>query len=407
MNREKGYSGFQQRFPRLELGSKSNWQYLFGSINLLGTLTVVAACGGKILAAPVPLLSSWRYDPNSNQLEVILQQQTTPRYFLLEQPQRIVLDLPNTQVGKATQQTYSGAVRRVRVSQFEQNITRIVLELAPNVILDPAKVQLQRITKGGRGDRWLLHPQPRQNSKLPPATLSSPQPGVVSVPPLTPTSAVTTVPTNTSSHRPPVIDFGQPLPTIPQPTSLTPRSQNNLIPTLAVRENRESSPTTTQNPLVVPNNGSGSPDDLVLGTNATNGGNQARSILLPAGSRLNLRYAGSELILPATSPQPIQLLLTEDLRDRLPDTKSIIIGKVLAPAGTPVTGRFATDTRGSRFIANSIALSDRTIPLVAESEIIDSNHNSSENAVKTTAEPATLLPGAIVQIRLTQHLRKF
>lgn len=380
MNREQQHSGLRQHFPRLALVRFNSLRNcLFSSINLLGIVTLITALNDTTLAAPVPLLSSWRYHAPTNQLEVVLQQKTTPRYFLLDRPARIVLDLPNTQVGKVTtQQNYAGAVRQVRVSQFAPNVTRIVLELAPDVVTSP-KVELQRVTQRGMGDRWVLRTQARQPHQLPPATFSTPQPGVVSVPPLAPVNPVPT--RSTSEDLAPIIDFGQPL---PPPSEQSPAK-----------------PTPTPGSVVVPSNSSSH-------RRTNNNVNQAQRILLPAGSRLNLRYAGAELILPVLSPQSVQLLLAEDIRDRLPNTKTIFISKVIAPAGTPVTGRFESDARGSKFIASAITLRDRNIPLVAESELLNANRNPnpSTDAVPTTAVP-TLLPGAIVQIRLKQHLLKF
>lgn len=242
----------------------------------MGFMTIVAVETGTT-PAPAALLADWRFDTATNQLQVTLQDRTTPRYFFLDQPTRIVLDLPNTKLGKVTtQQNYSGAVLRVRVSQFQENVTRIVLELSPEVVLAPERVQLQRVQpQRSRGDRWLLRPgiarqsTPAQTQKpptlpstlpsatlgtqqpavisvptpeqsavtpisttLPPATFGSQQPAVVSVPPLRPQGvAVRESGSSTASalsnsqptarlsepYRAPVIEFGQPLPTTLEP----------------------------------------------------------------------------------------------------------------------------------------------------------------------------------------------
>ncbi len=82
-----------------------------------------------------------------------------PRYFLMAQPARIVLDLPDTQVGDVKmQESYGGAVRQVRVSQFQPGMTRIVMELSPDVTLAPAQAKLEKVKGQPGGDRWVLRP---------------------------------------------------------------------------------------------------------------------------------------------------------------------------------------------------------------------------------------------------------
>jgi hypothetical protein len=111
-------------------------------------------------------------------------------------------------------------------------------------------------------------------------------------------------------------------------------------------------------------------------------------ILLPAGTQLSLRYAGNSLTLKAGSPQQAELLLRSDLRSPT--------GNLIAPAGTPVIGRFETNDNGSRFITQAIALSGRNIPFAAKSDILD-----------RTASTTILKPEQILQIRLTENLSKF
>lgn len=124
-------------------------------LTLAGTATLEPRLSA--IAAPVTQLNQWRFDPASNQLEVILQAGVTPRYFLMAQPARIVLELPNTRLGNVQrQQAYSGAVRQIRAAQFQPETARLVLELAPNVVLAPEQVELERV--GGSGNRWVLRP---------------------------------------------------------------------------------------------------------------------------------------------------------------------------------------------------------------------------------------------------------
>lgn len=425
----------------------SRWCYQMGTVSLIGMMTIIAIETGRTPSSQAAMLANWRFDPAANQLEVTLQERTTPRYFLLAQPTRIVLDLPNTQLNKvASQQNYPGAVRQVRVSQFEKDVARIVLELSPEVVLAPGLVQLQRLQpQGGKGDRWLLRPliadqiTPAQTQKLPPplpstlppvtintqqatgtsvpplnpapvnpvtpstgtppnptlppASFGNQQPPVVSVPPLlTPNRGdPEELPSNTSSTRSssqptgisepyskPVISFGQPLPKATPEVRATPLSSlPRLQPSAPILPGETSTNSITAATASV----------VVASDNGT-----YENILLPVGTQLSLRYVGeAALSLKTDSPQQAELLLEEDVRDRT--------GKAIAPAGTPVIGRFETDGDGNRFIAQAIALPNRNIPLAAQSEILDGD--------RTTSKPATLQPGQILQIRLTEALSKF
>lgn len=387
MTRDNGHSGMKRCLRPAPI---SLWRYHVGTLSLIGIVTMVALEAGSI-PAPAAILAEWRYDPTANQLEVTLQDQTTPQYFVLAQPPRIVLDLPNTLVGKVvTQQNYSGAVRKVRVSQFQPEVARIVLELSPEVVLAIGQMQLQRVPLSGKGDRWLLRPgittQNTSNipSTVPPVNAGSQQvsatlpPAIVSVPPLTP-SVTPGVPPAGEPYSKPVIEFGQPLPMTPDTT--TPFQLPVLQPDAPILPEVTSSTTTPTPSTVVPSLDSTS-------TVGTSPANSQPDILLPAGTQLSLRYAGNSLTLIAGSPQQAELLLHSDLRSPT--------GNLIAPAGTPVMGRFETNDNGSRFIAHAITLQGRNIPFAAKSDMLD-----------RTASTTILKPEQILQIRLSENLPKF
>lgn len=147
---------------------------------------------GVSLPIQAATLNNWTFNTASNQLEVTVSPGITPRYFVLEQPLRIVIDLPDTEVGNAIQQqSYSGAVRQIRVSQFQPGLTRIVMELAPEVKLasEPVSLQLQSASNGSA--KWVLRPILATNAAnsdlttaLPPPTFWRGNTPSVSVPPL-------------------------------------------------------------------------------------------------------------------------------------------------------------------------------------------------------------------------------
>ncbi|MGB3494752.1 MAG: AMIN domain-containing protein [Elainellaceae cyanobacterium] len=121
----------------------------------------IAPIAGVLAPADAAELTQWSFDPATRQLEVRVVGGTTPNYFLLAQPARIVLDLPNTTVGSILEeQSYSGVVRSVRVGQFQPDLTRIVIELSPDAVLAPAQVELRSVgsTGGGRSEQWVVRP---------------------------------------------------------------------------------------------------------------------------------------------------------------------------------------------------------------------------------------------------------
>ena len=105
-------------------------------------------------------LSRWRFSPENQQLELVLPNGITPRYFVLAQPARIVLDLPNTDVGALSgEQSFSGAVRQVRVAQFEPDLVRVVLEMNPDAVFAAGQAELTAVETLANGEtRWVLRP---------------------------------------------------------------------------------------------------------------------------------------------------------------------------------------------------------------------------------------------------------
>ncbi|MEH2408146.1 AMIN domain-containing protein [Nostoc sp.] len=209
------------------------------SISVLGFYAAIALETCTTAATPVAKLDNWRFSPKTHQLEITLSAGTTPRYFYLAQPPRLVVDIPNTKLGKVTtQQNYSGAIKSIRVSQLNANATRIVLDLAPGTVLNPKQVQLQPVSRKNP-TRWVLRPvisgkitavkpensppspkkQPQTpyKSQLPsnlPVTTTNLQPPLLTVPP--PSNELPSTITNNS---------GQPFVTVPPLTPNTPSQQ--------------------------------------------------------------------------------------------------------------------------------------------------------------------------------------
>lgn len=228
------------------------------------TAAIALLVGTPAIAAP---LENWRFDPNTNQLEVTVPAGITPRYSLLAQPTRIVLDLPETQIGTVDPRgTYSGAVREVRVSQFQPNVARIVLELAPNIVLSNPQAQLQQVKdsaqtrSASQNVRWTLRPvfvasapsaktqavfndlRPIQTAPTPPASMPAvpiaQTPNDFGLPPAPPT--IDTVPSVMAPDLPPA--QSSPLPTAPAAGSGSSPGSSLLFPDAPVRSNLPSNP---------------------------------------------------------------------------------------------------------------------------------------------------------------------
>ncbi|MFS0515393.1 AMIN domain-containing protein [Nostoc sp. UIC 10607] len=226
---------------RLKTRQFCQWGKQLFSVSILGFYAAIALETYTTAATPVAKLDNWRFSPKTQQLEITLSGGTTPRYFYLAQPSRLVVDLPNTKLGKVTtQQNYSGVIKSIRVSQLNENDTRIVLDLAPGTVFNPKQVQLQPLSRKN-STRWVLRPvisgkitavkpgnsppspkkQPQTLQKLPtnvPVTTTNLQAPLLTVPP--PSNELpSTITTNS----------GQPFVTVPPLTPNTPSQEPGLI----------------------------------------------------------------------------------------------------------------------------------------------------------------------------------
>ncbi|MFQ4139516.1 AMIN domain-containing protein [Nodosilinea sp. PGN35] len=106
-------------------------------------------------AAQAATLAAWQFDPATQQLTLTLPSGITPQYTVESNPARIVLTLPQTQLGDAvTEQTYSGAVSQVSLSQVN-DATVVVLKLAADSVIAADGASLVSIAAGEQ-TRWVL-----------------------------------------------------------------------------------------------------------------------------------------------------------------------------------------------------------------------------------------------------------
>ncbi len=116
-------------------------------------------------AAEARQLLFWRFDRAQNQLVFTTDEGVQPRAQLISNPTRLVIDLPGIRLGRPTvNQQVGGAIQEIRVGQFENQTTRIVVELAPGYTLDPQQVKFRGLSP----TQWTVNiPNPQRISTAP------------------------------------------------------------------------------------------------------------------------------------------------------------------------------------------------------------------------------------------------
>ncbi|MEG3903453.1 N-acetylmuramoyl-L-alanine amidase [Microcoleus sp. B4-C5] len=98
-------------------------------------------------AAEAARLQSWRFDASENRLYITTDGGVQPKAQLIFNPMRLVIDLPGTSLGRpSVSRPLSGAIESVRVGQFDNNTTRIVVEIRDGFTIDPQQVKFRGIS---------------------------------------------------------------------------------------------------------------------------------------------------------------------------------------------------------------------------------------------------------------------
>lgn len=128
----------------------------------------------------MPQLTGWRFDSQAQRLSLFTDGAVQPRVQIVENPRRVVVDLPGTDLAApANQPVPSGPVRIVRAGQFDPQTARMVIEMADGApALQPAQVRLRRVAP----EQWLVQLLP---NVPPPPVPASPSPPVSPVYPPT------------------------------------------------------------------------------------------------------------------------------------------------------------------------------------------------------------------------------
>lgn len=115
------------------------------------------------LPAQAAKLLTWRFDTNQNKLMFTTDSEVQPKVQIFQNPTRAIVDLPDTTLDKPTvTQPLKGAISSLRVGQFENKTTRLVIELNSGYTLDPSQVAIKRTAS-----QWSLQlPTPKREELL-------------------------------------------------------------------------------------------------------------------------------------------------------------------------------------------------------------------------------------------------
>ena len=301
---------FGEDLQKLTVNSLPTGLFAIESLSLsLAVVAAVATVPATLEPVNASTVTSWKFDPATNQLEITLPEGTTPTYSLLN-PSQIAVDLPNTEIGVDATQLYpQGRVRSLGVSQLQPGTARILVNLAPGVGFSAGKVQFQRI---GVENRWVLRPsiEPTRIMETP-ETL--PQPAI-QVPQNQP-------PTDSNSTAVPEVDRPEP-PTSPNPAtnSSQPPTPNDQIrpitvPLVNLRLDERRGVQAAAVPRLAPQiTTAAAPQQrtLTFGEPLPRGRSNAplqavarANVLLPAGTELSLLYPGAQA-LPGRKRSPAE-----------------------------------------------------------------------------------------------------
>ncbi len=122
---------------------------------LLPSFLSVFLLGSTVEAATI---KNWNFNSDRNQLNLTTDDDVQPKVQLIANPTRLVIDLPGVILGSPEiTQKQGSIIQQVRLAQFDDNTTRMVIDLAPGYTLDPAQVKV----KGESPTRWSVQlPKP-------------------------------------------------------------------------------------------------------------------------------------------------------------------------------------------------------------------------------------------------------
>ncbi len=123
---------------------------------LLSTLSIFAIA----LSAEAAKLQSWQFSQSQNQLTFTTDEPVQPTVQLLQNPVRVVIDLPNTELERRRiKENLDGIIDEIQVRRMDDNVARIVIELEEDYTLDPSQV----LVRGTNPTTWSIQlPRPQR-----------------------------------------------------------------------------------------------------------------------------------------------------------------------------------------------------------------------------------------------------
>lgn len=116
-------------------------------------LGVIASLAIAPPTAQANRLETFVYDLTDSKIEFSLKNDIEPKGVVINNPTRIVIDLPGiVYEGPTVRRRVGRGVQSVRVGQVDSNTTRMVVELAPDVTLNPQDLRLRSSQPG----RWSM-----------------------------------------------------------------------------------------------------------------------------------------------------------------------------------------------------------------------------------------------------------
>lgn len=463
----------RQKFQQIQSSIASVVSVLYGSLLMRtsGAIALAALVSGSTASLPAcaAILEDWKIDPDTGLVEVLLPQGVRPRLSVGTEPPRLVIDLPNTEIGiNVTERFDSGVISQVSFSQSEPELAQITIQFAPGVVLDEQEIDFRPI---GIENLWVLRPAiverpepapefPTAQTQQAPATVDQvdrsasesaadlEDPETEETPQESPTPETLTLetpqtPTTAPGFQPPtapeetVIPNPRPAPASDIEALRVPLGQPNQVEffTDPLFETTPPPP-----PPTVAAEPEPADDTIPFGqplprTPASSRTIDQRppSVLLPAGTQLTLSYPNPSRVRLEDKPERQDVLL---LRGGIIDRE----GNFIVPPDTPIVGFFETSSKGSRFVAEAINLEGRSIPIQAESGWIPGRLDAEPKNIlrdtgigglglflltgftgvgllvgalggaavgfATSPQPATLQPAQVIEVRLTEDLRQ-
>ncbi len=403
---------------------KSYW--LQQSSKLIGAIALLLYWIPGVGAAP---LTNWLFDPESYQLEFTLPSGTTPKYSLEVNPLRLILQLPETEVGTNVTELYpDGLVRRVRLSETGPQQAEVIIDFASGVVLSESQIELKRAMNNGwqlnlaidpnitvantsSPDDFNMEPvviQPETNNQpsftngisLPPSSKNTGDDNTIFIPrPTNPSVLSNDVPGLDRSIAIINIQTDQDgqvnVPIVNNINSLGDKSPDPVVGDTTLPE----APAMTTNYNVEPVDRALSPSVTdAVPSNIMPSNNQAyiapaNNISLPQPTTpinpVSITYgqplpSGAGNIAAASllvrKGDSLNLIFPRDKDIRLPkgvEWQEVMVlenpivdhqGNIIVPASTPVIGGFETERKQSRFIARAIYINGRSIAISAQSD---------------------------------------